>query len=142
MNILYEEVVQLVPLLWQRIFPKDDLFHSVLVRKVYFEYRRSRDSSVGIATDYGLDGRGSIYGSDKRFLSTPQRRERLWGPPASSLMGTGVSFSGVKRPRIEADYSPPSTAEAKNGRAIPPLPYAFMAWCLIKPRDSFTFTLF
>jgi hypothetical protein len=30
-------------------------------------YARSRDSSVGIATGYGLDGRGSIPGSDKTF---------------------------------------------------------------------------
>jgi hypothetical protein len=31
----------------------------------------------------------------------------------------------------------------RMGRVIPPLlPYVFMAWCLIKHRDNFTFTLF
>jgi hypothetical protein len=34
---------------------------------------RSRDSSVGIATGYWLDGQGSIPGRGKRFFSTPQR---------------------------------------------------------------------
>jgi hypothetical protein len=41
----------------------------------------SRDSSVGIAMGYGLDGRGSIPSRRKRFLPT-QRPERLWGPPS------------------------------------------------------------
>jgi hypothetical protein len=31
----------------------------------------SRDSSVGIATGYGLDGRGSIPGKGKKFFSSP-----------------------------------------------------------------------
>jgi hypothetical protein len=35
--------------------------------------------------------------------------------PASCRMGTGGSFPGVKRPRREADHSPPSSAEVKNG---------------------------
>jgi hypothetical protein len=33
---------------------------------------------------------------------------------------------GVKRQGREADHSPPSSAEVKNGGAIPPLPY--MSW--------------
>jgi len=45
-----------------------------------------------------------------------------WAPGALSL--------GVKRPRREADHSPPSRAEVIRIRgAIPPLPqYAFTAW--------------
>jgi hypothetical protein len=43
------------------------------------------DSSVGIATDYGLDSWGSIPGRDKRFFSTPQHTDRPWGP--SSFLG-------------------------------------------------------
>jgi hypothetical protein len=51
-------------------------------------------------------------------------------------MGTGGSFPGR-----EADYSPPSSAEVKNGGAIPPLhSYVFMAWCLIKHKDNFNFS--
>jgi hypothetical protein len=44
----------------------------------------------------------------------------------------------AKRPRREADHSPPSKAEVKNARryaSIPP--YAFMAWYVVKPRDNF-----
>jgi hypothetical protein len=42
---------------------------------------KSRDSSVGIATDYGLDSRASVLGRDKRFFSSPQCPDQLWGPP-------------------------------------------------------------
>jgi hypothetical protein len=35
----------------------------------------------------------------------------------------GALFPGVKRPGREADHSPPSSAEVKNGGAVPPLPY-------------------
>jgi hypothetical protein len=49
----------------------------------------------------------------------------------------------VKRLGREADHSPPSSVGGQRMRgAIPPLPqYAFMAWCLVKHRDNFTFTL-
>jgi len=49
-------------------------------------------SSVGIATDYGLEGPGSNAGGDESF------RPSQTGPgahPASCKMGTG-SFAGVK----------------------------------------------
>jgi hypothetical protein len=36
---------------------------------------------------YGMDGRGSTSGKGKRFFSTPQRSDRLWGPP--SLLSNG-----------------------------------------------------
>jgi hypothetical protein len=44
------------------------------------------------------------------------------GHPVSSPVGIGGSCPGVKRPGRVADRSPPSSAEVKNGRAIPPLP--------------------
>jgi hypothetical protein len=47
----------------------------------------SRDSSVGIATGYRLDGQSSIPGEGKRLFSTSQRVDRLWGPP--SLLSDG-----------------------------------------------------
>jgi hypothetical protein len=40
----------------------------------------------------------------------------------SYSMGTGGSFSGVKRPGRETDCSPPSSAEVKNDAAIFRLP--------------------
>jgi hypothetical protein len=51
---------------------------------------------------------------------------------------------GVKWPVHEADHSPPSSAEAKNGGAIPQL-WHTSSWHsvkLIKHRDNFTFTLY
>jgi hypothetical protein len=37
----------------------------------------------------------------------------------------------VKRLGREADDSPPSAAEVKNGGAIPPFPHVFIAWWLM-----------
>jgi hypothetical protein len=53
-----------------------------------------RDSSIIVATGYGLDGQGLIPGRGKRFLCTPQCSDRLWGHPACYPMGTGGSFCG------------------------------------------------
>jgi len=49
-------------------------------------------SSVGIATDYGLNGPGSNPGGDEIFRLA---RPALGAHPASCKMGTG-SFPGVK----------------------------------------------
>jgi hypothetical protein len=44
--------------------------------------------------------------------------------PASYRVGAGSTLSpGVKRPGSEADHSPPSSAEVKNGGAISPFPH-------------------
>jgi hypothetical protein len=68
-------------------------------------------SSVGIATDYGLDGPGIESRWGARFFAHVQS-----GPeahPASCTMGTG-SFPGVKRPGRGADHPPPSSAEVRK----------------------------
>jgi hypothetical protein len=70
---------------------------------------------------YGLDGHSSIPGRSKIFLFSIATRPALrpnqppiqWVPQALS--------SGVKRPGHEADHSPPSSAEVKNGEATSPL---------------------
>jgi hypothetical protein len=50
---------------------------------------------------------------------------------------------GVKRPGREADHSPPSSVEVKNAWSYTSTPqYIFMAWCLVKHRDNFTFLCF
>jgi hypothetical protein len=70
-----------------------------------------RDSSVGIATGYGLDGPGIESRWGTRFFAHVQT-----GPeahPASCTMGTG-SFPGVKRPGRDADHPPPSSAEVRK----------------------------
>jgi hypothetical protein len=63
--------------------------------------------------------------------------------PASCPMGTVGSFPGVKRQGREAVHSPPSSAEVKNGGAVPPLP-RMPSWYsakLNKHGDNFTFIM-
>ena len=67
---------------------------------------RGRDSIVGKATRYGLDGPGIESRWGKRFSAPVQT-----GPgahPISCTMGTG-SFPWVKRPGRGADPTPPSS---------------------------------
>ena len=70
-----------------------------------------RDSSVGIATRYGLDGPGIESRWGARF-SAPVRT----GPgayPASYTMGSGP-FPAVKRPGRGADHPPPSKCRGQE----------------------------
>ena len=70
-----------------------------------------RDSSVGIATRYRLDGPGIESRWGARFSAPVQN-----GPgahPTSYTMGTG-SFLGIKRPGLGVDHPPPSGAEVKE----------------------------
>jgi len=58
-------------------------------------------------------------------------------------MGTRGSFPGFKAAVREADHSLTSSGEVRMHGAIPPLPqYVFVAWCLVKHSDNFTFTFF
>jgi hypothetical protein len=76
-----------------------------------------------IAQSYsdGLNGRGSIQGRGRKFFFTSRRPDQLWGPPSLYLMGNGALSTVVKRPGLEADHPPPSSAEVKNGGARPSL---------------------
>jgi hypothetical protein len=49
-----------------------------------------------------------------RIFSFPCCPDRLWGPPNLSNGDGGAPFSGVKRPRREADHSPAASAEVKE----------------------------
>jgi hypothetical protein len=75
-------------------------------------YGWSRDSSVGIATGYGLNDRrvGVRVSVKARSFSSPRCPDRLWGPP--SLLSNG--YRGVKRQGREADHSPTTSAEVKK----------------------------
>ena len=64
-------------------------------------------SSVGIATDYGLDSPGSNPGGDEIFRPS---RPAPGTHPASCKMGTGFFPGGKVRPGRAADHSPPSSA--------------------------------
>jgi hypothetical protein len=50
-------------------------------------HSKSIYSSVVIATGYRLDGQGSIPSRGKRFFSSPQHPDQLWGLP--SLLSNG-----------------------------------------------------
>ena len=65
-------------------------------------------SSVGIATDYGLDGPGieSRWGRD-----FPPVQTGPGGPPSLLYIGYRVFPGGKVRPGRVADHSPPSSAE-------------------------------
>jgi hypothetical protein len=84
--------------------------NKTVVRKKYF---RSRGSSVGIVSDYGLDDRvievRSSTGAED-FSSSPCVQTGSEAHPASYPMGTGGPFPGGKaRPGRDADHSPPSS---------------------------------
>jgi hypothetical protein len=61
-------------------------------------------------------------------------------PPMLSV--PGAPSSGVKQQGRVADCSPPTSAEVKNTWIYTSTPlYIFMAWCLIKCREIFTFNI-
>jgi hypothetical protein len=97
------------------------LYLDILSRYIMFKYITSDicfnsptvrtcgpGSSVGIATDYGLDGPGieSRWGRDFLCLSRP-----ALGPPSLLYNGYWVFPRGKVRPGRAADHSPPSSAE-------------------------------
>ena len=72
---------------------------------------RGLDSSVGIATRYGLDGPGNRIPVGARFFA---RVETCPGAhPSSYTMGT-ESFLGVKRPGRGVDHPPLYSSEVKE----------------------------
>jgi hypothetical protein len=75
--------------------------------------RKSRDSSVGIATDYRLD--------DRMFGVRIPAGAGNFSPRQRIQTGSGVLGAlslEVKRPVHEADHSPPSSAEVKESVEI------------------------
>jgi hypothetical protein len=64
-------------------------------------------SSVGIATDFGLDGPGSNPGGGRDFPPVQTGPE---AHPAFCTMGTWSFPGGKMRPGCAADHSPPSSA--------------------------------
>jgi hypothetical protein len=83
--------------------------HILYLTTPTFNYVRSRDSIVGIATGYGLDDRGLKIFSVVHVVQTGS------GPhPVSCPVGTGVSFTGLNLQGREADYSRPTSGEVKK----------------------------
>jgi hypothetical protein len=69
------------------------------------------DSSVGIATGYGVNGRDSTPVKGKIFSGAH---------PAYYPTDTMGSLYGAKRKRHGANHSPPYSAKVNNSGAIPP----------------------
>ena len=74
---------------------------------IYFAIiiKRGPGSSVGIATDYGLDCPGLYTGGDE--IARP---DQPWGPPSLLYNGYRVFPGGKVRPGRAAEHSPPSSA--------------------------------
>jgi hypothetical protein len=76
---------------------------------------RSGDSSFGIATGYGLDGREvSLRDPIKNFLFSTWSRPALGPIQARIQCILGTLSPGVMRPGREADYSPPASSKVKK----------------------------
>jgi hypothetical protein len=102
--------------------------------------------SVGIALGYGLDDRGSrvrFPAGAGNFSLHHRFQDGSGAHQASYPMGTRGSFPGGKAAGVWS--WPPTFIYCRGQRmrgAIPPVPqYAFIACCLVKRRDNFTFTL-
>jgi hypothetical protein len=67
---------------------------------------------------------------DGKIFSSRQNLGRLWGLPASFPMGARSDSFGRKWQWRGPEYSPPTSAEIKNGGATPPFSNVFMTECL------------
>jgi hypothetical protein len=77
--------------------------------------RKSRYSAAGIATAYGLDGRGVAFRvqiGGKIFLLSTSSRDRLWGLPTLLSNGYRGLFPGGLA--VNLTRLPPTSAEVKK----------------------------
>jgi len=73
---------------------------------LFIYVKLGRGSSVGMATDYGLEVRDR-FPLGTRFSARP---DRPWSPPSLQQNGYRVFPGGKVRPERAADHSPPSSA--------------------------------
>jgi hypothetical protein len=85
--------------------------HTYIHTYIHTYYTLGRDSSVGIATRYGLDGPGfeCQWGDISR-----SRPDRPWGPPSLLYNGYRFSFPGVKRQGRGVNHPLQSTADIRE----------------------------
>jgi hypothetical protein len=100
-----------------------------------------RGSSVGIEMGYSWKPQFDFQRGQKTFLFSTGSRPALGStqPPIWRL--PGASFRELKWPSCEPDHSSPSSAEVKNGEAMPPLPHT-VSWngpYLINHRYNITY---
>jgi hypothetical protein len=101
--------------------------------KVLIKLRVSWDSTVGMATSYGLDNQGVgvqvVIGS--RIFSSSRCPDRL-AHPASYPMRTDAPSPGLKRKGGDAEPSPPISAKVNKTWIHTFTPsYVFMTWRFI-----------
>jgi hypothetical protein len=77
---------------------------------------KTRGSSVGIGTGYGLDDRGFgvLVPVESRIFCSAYRPARLWGSTQPPVQWVKAGLCpGVKQQEREADLSPSTSAEVK-----------------------------
>jgi hypothetical protein len=123
---------------------KESIEFILYQNQLYYGHRKSRDSSVDIATDYGLDDRmiGFRVPAGAEELSLRNRIQTGSGAhPTSYPMGTGRLFPlGVKRPGREADHSHP-VPRSKNAWSYTSTLPIRLHGLVLKHRDSFPSTM-
>jgi hypothetical protein len=108
------------------------LFHNAgLELSEYWDTSRKFTTSVqesGIAQSVQLRATGWAaeisFSVGERYFSLHSIQTSSGTHPASYPVGTGNSLSGVKQPSREAELSPPSSVNVKNGKAVFPQPHS------------------
>jgi hypothetical protein len=107
----------------------------------YLLSRHSSDSIVTMLWVVWWGSLGSIPSMGKRFFSSQQHPDWLWGHLASYLMGTGGSFPDSKAAGAWCWWL--TSVQCRGVKILWSytiiLPYIFMAWYLIKHRERFAF---
>jgi hypothetical protein len=88
----------------------------------------TQDSSVSITRGCGMDGRGSISWRCRRFFSTPQRPDRLWGSSShlsSGYLGLFPLWWNVQGMKLT------TRQRSEWWSYISTPPFVFSAWCMI-----------
>ena len=88
---------------WTATLSRCEISETSLIYQDVFHYH-GPGRSVGIATDYGLDGPGIESRWEARFSARP---DRAWG---LIYNGYWVFPGGKVRPGRAADHSPPTSA--------------------------------
>jgi hypothetical protein len=83
-------------------------------------------------------GRSSSPGRVKNFLFSTSSRPTLGSTQPPIQWVPGALSLEVKQSGLEAEHSPPTSAEVKKMRIYTSTPpYVFTTWCLTKPRCNF-----
>jgi hypothetical protein len=90
---------------------KTDSNFQLIIRNVQLIDLWGRDSSVSIATLYGLTVRGSKPDGGEIFRTRP---DCSWGPPCLLLKTVPCQSPGVKRPDLGVNHPPQYSAEVQE----------------------------